>query len=941
MEGKEIQDLAALGVAMDIAEFRPGVSLLAEFSESELESIRRAGFTFEVLIEDMSSYYQQRNAGIDRHELNRTMGTRDNGTPYPTPENFSLGSMGGFHTYSEAVDELDDMRALFPGLISERLPIGTTNTIEGRPVHWVRISNNPDQEQDKPKVLYTALTHAREPASLQQMLFQMWYLLENYESDPEIQYLIDSMEMYFVPVVNPDGYVYCETTHPNGGSMHRKNMRINPGGSIGVDLNRNFGYMWGYDNSGSSPNPSAQTYRGTAPFSEPETQLQKELAESYDFILALNNHTFSDLLIYPWGFNGQQTTDGEIFTTYAAYMTRENGYVYGTCYETLGYFANGVSDDWFYGEQDTKDKVFAFTPEAGKPSDGFWPAIHRIEEICAGHTHMNLGLARLALAYAEVTDLGGNYLDEDNAEVHFSIHNLGQNSPATFTVSVIPLSSGIIGAGQPVTFQNMEVLDSDTGSIGLELHPYLNTGDEIRFVLSLDNGDFAWNDTITKYYGQPELVFFDPGENLDNWSTTSWGICTQHYHSAPSSITDSPGSDYPNNAYNTIVLNQGFDFSEVSLAWIEFYTRFAIETNWDYVQLMYSTNNQQSWTPLAGDYTSTGGSNQDPGQPLYHGTQSDWVQEHIDLSHLAGEEEVWFKFRLVSDHIINWEGFYFDDFSLFTLQYEVSHHFFPPEEIAFYQHEMVLIDFADYVNWELEGDISLSWEDSELFLLELVDLTKLSIQSADHHWTGSQDILFTISDDLATLEANVGLSSEAVPAPLITGQEEVEMMQGHVLDFDPLYLHVEDDLFDYPGDFQISLHPGENYHVTEELRIIPHEAFSGWLHVPSTVNNGFQDSNTFDFAIEVQSGLDVHETGADQWHIYYDAVRGDVVIESATSLPEQTKMRIVDMQGRVMTQEMLGQQKVHRRSLAGFSPGIYIVVLEGPSQRLNQKISVR
>ncbi|MDR4987761.1 MAG: M14 family zinc carboxypeptidase [Bacteroidales bacterium] len=672
LAGREVRELAGLGIAMDIAEFRPGHSLMGEFSETELRLIENAGFRYEILIEDMTSYYQARNAAFDRDELNRQMREATPRSEYPTPVNFTLGSMGGFHTYDEMLDDLDLMVELFPDIISVRQPIGTTTTIQGRPVYWVRISNNPGIEQDKPKVLYTALTHAREPASMQQMLFQMWYILENYDSDPEIQYLVDHIEMYFVPCVNPDGYIFCETTHPNGGSMHRKNMRQNYDGSIGVDLNRNFGYKWGHDNWGSSPNPPAQTYRGMAAFSEPETQLQKQLAETYNFSLALNNHTFSDLLIYPWGYANLLTPDAEIFSEYAKYLTRENNYVYGTVYETLNYLANGVSDDWFYGEQTTKDKVFAFTPEAGKPSDGFWPAMDRIEEICAGHTHMNLGLARLALPFAEATDLSPQFISENSADIEFSIINFGQVSPASFTVSLIPLSDNITGAGESVHFTNMGLLDTDTAYISLELSPSIGLGQEISFVLSLDNGSFAWNDTLTKFYGEPLVIFHDPCDNLDQWTSSTWGISNQHYFSPPGSIADSPGQNYPNNAHTFITTQQAFDLSTVSVAWIEFHTRYQIEANWDYVQFMYSTDNQETWTPLAGNYTVTGGNNQDTGKPLYHGSQQQWVKEEVDLSHLIGHEEVWFRFRLVSDHIINMEGFYFDDFKLIGLPIETT-----------------------------------------------------------------------------------------------------------------------------------------------------------------------------------------------------------------------------------------------------------------------------
>jgi hypothetical protein len=86
-------------------------------------------------------------------------------------------------------------------------------------------------------------------------------------------------------VINPDGYVYNETIAPNGGGMHRKNRRdtgCGDGTQRGIDLNRNYGYEWGADNSGSSPNPCSSTFRGDSAFSEPETQAVR------DFILATN-----------------------------------------------------------------------------------------------------------------------------------------------------------------------------------------------------------------------------------------------------------------------------------------------------------------------------------------------------------------------------------------------------------------------------------------------------------------------------------------------------------------------------------------------------------------------------------------------------------------------------------------------------------------------------
>ncbi|MBW6497926.1 MAG: immune inhibitor A, partial [Bacteroidales bacterium] len=435
----------------------------------------------------------------------------------------------------------------------------------------------------------------------------------------------------------------------------------------GVDLNGNFGYMWGFDNSGSSPTPSSNTYRGTAPFSEPETQIVKEFAETFDFSLALNNHTYSDLLIYPWGYQNQLTPDGEVFSAFASLMTRENNYTYGTCYETLSYFANGGSDDWFYGEQQTKNKVFAFTPEAGSPADGFWPAMSRIEEICAGHTGMNLYLARLALAYAEVAFQGDHFADSHEFSLPFEIKNYGLESEATFTVSVNPISPLITSVSDPMVFENLDLLETANGAFQVSLHPATYDGLMFDFEVLLNNGAFVWRDTLKYTFGEPPVLFADQFQSAQNWTGGTWGLDAAYYVSAPYSMSDSPGGQYGNNLNNQLTLVQTIDLTDFDGAFAEFKARWDIETNWDYVQFMVSENGGSTWVPMAGNYTVIGSSNQDAGKPIYHGIQSNWISERIDLGAFAGKE-ILVRFRLVSDASVTRDGFYFDDFRIIASQ---------------------------------------------------------------------------------------------------------------------------------------------------------------------------------------------------------------------------------------------------------------------------------
>src|SRR5690606_8892087 len=133
---------------------------------------------------------------------------------------------------------------------------------------------------------YYGAIHAREVITPEVLIYIMRYLTNNYGIDPQVTYLVDNRELFFSTVVNPDGYYYDEVIEPDGGGLWRKNRRNNGDGSYGIDLNRNFGYQWGYDDEGSSPDGSDETYRGASAFSEPETQRLRDFMISRNFVIA-------------------------------------------------------------------------------------------------------------------------------------------------------------------------------------------------------------------------------------------------------------------------------------------------------------------------------------------------------------------------------------------------------------------------------------------------------------------------------------------------------------------------------------------------------------------------------------------------------------------------------------------------------------------------------
>lgn len=660
-ENHDMAALSRLSVACDHGHYRPGLYLETDFSQAELQHIQQAGFRTEVLIPDVQAYYQSQQGAA------RSASLCPQPDEYPTPANFQLGSLAGYFTYQEMLDQLDSMRSKYPQLISARTAISSSNlSVEGREIYWLRISDNPDvDEAGEPEGLYTALHHAREPGSLSQLIFYMWYLLENYQSDANIRNLVDNTELYFIPCVNPDGYIYNENIQPSGGGMWRKNRRDNGDGTFGIDLNRNYGYQWAYDDTGSSPNSSSAVYRGPQPFSEPETQNVRDFCLQHNFQLALNHHTFGNLLVYPWGYDNQLTADSLVFSEFAGLMTRENNYLYGTGNQTVGYSTNGDADDWLYGEQVLKNKIISMTPESGANSLGFWAPANSIEQICRNNLYQNLSMGRLLLNYGLLEETGPPLLAQQQVFIPYQLKRFGL-SGGNFTVRLQPISSNIIAVG-PDQAQLLNPFAEVQDSIELLLDPATPSGDEVVFLLELDNGQLSFSDTIRKTYGQFQINFSDDFASTANWqSTGSWGLSNNEFYSPSSAYTDSPNGNYQSSTDNRSNLLQGIDLRQMQHAQLRFWAKWDIEPTYDYAQIAAAGDDGQ-FRPLCGQYTREGSSYQDPSQPLYEGQQATWVQESLSLNDFLGDSNVVIQIRMVSDFWINEDGFYIDDIELLSL----------------------------------------------------------------------------------------------------------------------------------------------------------------------------------------------------------------------------------------------------------------------------------
>jgi len=538
----------------------------------EIAELRRLGLTVDIVHDDLSAFYRSRFADKD---------------------------YTGYLGLSAIESELMFIKILYPDLITDKISIGTT--YEGRDIWAVKVSDNPDVDEDEPEILYTSAIHAREAITPLVLLDFITHLLENYGTDPEATYLVDNREMWFVVCVNPDGYAYNDWTNPGGGGMWRKNRMDYGTGEIGVDNNRNFGYMWGYDDEGSSPDPGDATYRGPSAFSELETQAMRDFTIAHEFVIAVYYHSYSNLLLYPWSYErGLYSPDDNIFRAIGEKIKSINGYAPGPGW--ILYPTNGDSDDWGYGEQTLKNKNFAMTVEVGGYDDGFWPETSRIPDLLAENLPFNLYLANAA----------GN------------IHGVMPPDAPPLTV---PDSVDI---GVPF---DIDWADEDT------LNP------AVKYEL---------------YEMSDLLKITDPADNFDNWTNNGFQFHTYYYHSTGKSFwsgdpstterhiqtitpyTVKPGDTLKFWAYYEIQDYFDFAYVEVSTDGINF---LPIDGN-------LSTDNDPWWHNRGHGITGVSGGASWP---------AEWVEGLYPLTDFEGEE-IYVRFSY-KDHSLYyaWYGFFVDD----------------------------------------------------------------------------------------------------------------------------------------------------------------------------------------------------------------------------------------------------------------------------------------
>ena len=513
------------GIDIDHAHYSRGYYIEFAISENDINILDNLGYEYDVIHDDLQRYYESRLTENYTRE-------------------FGLGSLGGYYTLEEAIQRLDDIHEEYPEFVSEKISLG--QSFQGRDIFAIKVSANVDVDENEPEVLYTGMHHAREPMSFMNLYYFIYWVLENYNIDDDATQILNTREMWFIPIVNPDGYEYNRSIAPNGGGMQRKNMRNTCNGSAdGIDPNRNYDYMWGLDNQGSSPDPCSETYRGTSAFSEPETQIVRDFIEQKDFTIAMNYHSYSNLLIYPFGYsyeNPMDQDDLDTFIEYAQDMTQYNNYEIGTGTELL-YPVNGEACDWMYGVHG----IFAYTPEVGSYNDGFWPPSSRIVPLAEENLYPNIRTALYGgpLMSSVLNIEEGPYLGSNFYTIDVLLNNIGLSSSSGITTLEFVSNDGIEFSDN---FIEVDEIDPRS-SINLEgisnfyVSPYIPSGSEteITLVMTMEDGSQSTS-SITIIIGEPEAVLdygFESNEDINDWDLSGdsdWYITSDNSNSGSSSF---------------------------------------------------------------------------------------------------------------------------------------------------------------------------------------------------------------------------------------------------------------------------------------------------------------------------------------------------------------------------------------------------------------------
>lgn len=717
----------------------------------------------------------------------------------------SCKDIPGYRSYDTMLADLMSLQANYPHLM-QVMDIGSGwGSIYAQTIPFyqsfdhriwaVKLSEDVMADAPKPAFYFIGAHHAREPISMEVCMHILTYLLEYYDIDPEVSHILANYELWFVPLMNPDGHkIVIDQTDV----WWRKNIRDNNGshtfntnyylgyGYDGVDLNRNYGYYWGYQSC--SDDPSSVIYHGSEAFSEPESQAVRDLLLSRQFIAGISYHTYGQMVLYPYGFlAGVEAVDRielqALANEIGSSICKHNStHFYDVMPSWQLYPVSGSADDWIHRNTGafafTVEMATEFIPNASMIQSildenlkGAIQLIRRGEKkILKGQVFdsetMEALAARISIDayelhpfaplpnYAHPED--GSYfrlLPSGTHQVSYSmpgyqtahrsinIYEDGQTLEDVFlqplqslemNIRITNLSSeGLWGAKLVFEHEPDVTYTTDSqGYIHIKDFPagtYVYTASCGGYGSIYQSQDFVSRNMVIRLSNNP--VFSDDFElSLDSWNVTgAWGLDTSHSYEGIKSLADSPSSNYAPNIDHYCKLRDSIDLSTAQNASLQFWIKQQMAQDGDYCVLEYSTD-AVNWQYLD-----------------VFDTIDNWQLKDYSLNAFLGQS-LSLRFRIkTNDNYTVSDGVYIDNFKVF-----VDREFSSNDEVApqLFSLKMGPNPFYDQLYiWGLDGKQSH-------IELKLYNIKGQKLWQKKHYNLGSSQ---RITLDLKSLKLSSGL----------------------------------------------------------------------------------------------------------------------------------------------------------------------------------------
>ncbi len=541
-------------------------------------------------------------------------------------------------------------------------------SVQGRPLYFLKISDNPQIDEAEPRFRYVSSMHGDEVVGYDMMIRLIQLLTGEYNTNPRITQIVNNTEIWICPMLNPDGFVAGQ--------------RYN---AAGVDLNRNF------------PMPSGEQHPDGNAWA-PENIAFMNHANQNHFQLSANMHGGELVVNYPWDYTYTLTPDNNLIREAALTYARLNSSIYNNSSFTQGvvngaqwYVITGSLQDWSYGYTDCIDLTCEISAIKWPPAShlaSYWnlnkesilallefvqrgvhgtvvstsgiPLTDAVISVSGNDKLMHVGPAcadfhRLLLPGSyTITASAPGYL-EQSAEITIDTGGTAYHNfvlrPAEMTYisgqlrypdgTAVPNVKVILDDNPPITSDENGSFLVASVLEGRHTITFMQGGETIyEKVFDLD----ASQTELVFILASESVVFYDPFDNMSNWTAAQpWGVTT---YEGESVLADSPSGNYENFINKACRLTNPVNLQHVLNPVLSFRTRYSLENGYDYVYLEASLD-QSDWQRLK----------------QFTGSQSSWLNVEVPLNQYSGQQ-VYFRYRIQTDRAVNHDGIYIDDFKI-------------------------------------------------------------------------------------------------------------------------------------------------------------------------------------------------------------------------------------------------------------------------------------